>query len=169
MHVKSRPRLSRHRQTRIIAWALAMLLWLHSVLRSAHVRPRHIRQRGAWLSLDDVARLVTDLIGVRAAALAGNGAPRKRLFRDRGVDLRPHHYRRSVVGSRLRRALKHRDFDTRVKRLIDALRDLEVFATRLAQRMRRRVTKLWAIPACSGACQPLAAGAAVAVGADDTS
>lgn len=166
MQATPRPRLSPHRQSRLIAWALAMLLWLRSVL---NISRRHLRQRGAFFTLDRLARLITNLIVIRAAEIAGNRTPRRRLFRDRGVDLRRRHFRRSVIGARLRRALKHRDFDTRIAILIRALRDLEPLAARLAKRMRRRNTKLWAIVPRPVAAEALAAAAVTAHAAADTS
>lgn len=170
MHARPKPRLSPHRRARIIAWALAMLLWLRAVLDGVHVMSRRQRRRrGGFFCLDHLARLTTDLIAIRAAEIAGNRAPRKRLFRDRGVDLKRRHFRRSVIGSRLRRALKHRDFDTRIAILIHALRDIEPLATRLARRMRRRVTKLWAILPRAGAAESRAIGAACASFSPDTS
>lgn len=147
-----------------------MLLWLRSVLTSAHIMSRrHIRQRGGFFTLDRLARLIANLIVIRAAEIAGNRGPRKRLFRERGVDLKRRHFRRSVIGLRLRRALKHRDFDTRIAILIRTLHDIDSMAARLARRMMRRVTKLWAILPCASAPEPRAAGAACASFSPDTS
>ena len=147
-----------------------MLLWLRSVLTGAHIMSRrHIRQRGGFFTLDRLARLIANLIVIRAAEIAGNRGPRKRLFRDRGVDLKRRHFRRSVIGSCLRHALKHRDFDTRVAILIRALHEIDSMAARLAQRMIRRVTKLWAILPCASAPEPLATGAVCASFGADTS
>lgn len=170
MHAQPKPCLGAHRQARIIAWALAMLLWLSSVVSGAHIMSRRrLRQRGGWFCLDHLARLITNLIGIRAAELAGNRAPRKRLFRDRGVDLRRPHLRRSVIGSRLRRALKHPDAEARIRLLIHALHDFEALAARLANRMRRRVTRLWAILARPASTEALASVDARAPATADTS
>ena len=170
MHPQPRPRLSAHRQTRLIAWALAMLLWLRTVLSGVRIMSRRQRrQRGGCFSLDHLARLIANLIVIRAAAIAGHRDARDPLLRDRGVDLRRRHFRRSVIGAHLRRALKHRDFETRIAILMRALRDLEPLAARLAKRMRRRNTKLWAIVPRPVAAEALAAAAVTAHAAADTS
>ncbi|WP_395646769.1 hypothetical protein [Terricaulis sp.] len=151
MHAQPKPRLSPHRRARLIAWSLAMLLWLRSVLSGGAIMSRRrIRQRGGLFQLDRLARFITNLIIIRAGEIAGNRGPRRRLFRDRGADREPRHLRRSVIGSRLRRALKHRDIDVRLALLIRALRGIEVLAEAFALRMRRRVTRLW--PILPGAC-----------------
>ena len=170
MHAKPHILLTPHRRARLIAWALAMLAWVHAVFVADRIMTRRqLRKRGCLLSLDGLARLVTRLILIRAAEIVGPRKPRKRLFRDRGEDLKRRHFVRSVIGSRLRRAFKHRDVHQRIAILIAALKALDVWAARFAKRLARRVTKLWPIAAAAGVGAPLAAGIAAALGGDDTS
>ncbi len=74
-----------------------------------------------------------------------------------------------MIGSRLRRALKHRDADARVAVLICTLRNIEVMATHFAQRLRRRTTRVWAMLACAGAAETLTVGALSTLHLADTS
>lgn len=170
MHAKPHIILSPHRRARLIAWALALLAWVHAVFYGAHIMSRRrLRQRGCFLSLDGVAYIVARLIVIRAAELIGPRRPRTRHIRDRGVNLKRRHFMRSVIGSRLRRALKHRDVTQRIALLIAALNALDTWAARFADRLRRRVTKLWAIGVTPCVAEPLAAGAASVHAAADTS
>jgi hypothetical protein len=89
---------------------------------------------------------------IRAGELARLRRRRPTFFK-RGRDLRRRHLLRSVIGSRLRRKLKHKDLATRIAILIAALRDLDSIARPLAQRMRRGLARLWAITA-----KPMLAG-----------
>jgi hypothetical protein len=146
------------------------LQWLHSVFCGAEIMTRRrLRQRGGLLSLDWLARWVARLVLVRAAEFVGPRRPLRRLIRERGVDLKPRHFMRSVIGSKLRRMLKHRDAVKRITLLIGALSALDTLAALFAKRLRRRITKLWAIAARSFCAAPHAAGAAFAPSADDTS
>lgn len=147
MH-KRKPLLTRHRRQRYILWALAMLQWIAAVISGTTIGARQMHQRGD-ISLAGLTRMVLQLAVIRAAELA---RPRSRTatFFKRGRDLRRRHLLRSVIGSRLRRSLKHRTLGVRVARLIAVLRDLDSFAHALAKRFRRRLTRLWpvmAIPA----------------------
>ena len=160
MHAKPHIILNPHRRARLIAWTLAMLAWVHAVFFNDRIMSRRqLRKRGCFLSLDGLARMVTRLILIRAAELLGPRQPRKRMVRVRGEDLRRRHLVRSVIGSRLRRAFKHRDVRERVAILIAALKTLDLWAARFAKRLARRVTKLWAILSSAGATEALAAGA----------
>ncbi|WP_395645606.1 hypothetical protein [Terricaulis sp.] len=169
MHVKPHIRLSPHRRARLIAWALAMLAWVHAVFFDGRIMSRRrLRQRGGFLSLDYIARVVTQLIILRAAELAR--LHRRRLaFHRHGADLRPRHLRRSAIGARIRRALRHRDLGQRIARLSAALHALDAWAAHFAKRLARRLTKMWAIAACAGPRAVLVAGAAPAPCVADTS
>ena len=135
-----RPILTQHRRQRLVLWALTMLHWIAAVLAGCKVRARHIAQRGdvslAWLT-----RLVTDLLFIHAThvgRLRRRGAPYWR----HGRDLRRRHFRRSVLGAKLRRALKHKVLVTHIARLVDVLRNLDGYATQLLRNFRRR-RRLW--------------------------
>jgi len=139
--------LSKHRRARLIAWTLAILAWVAWVF-SAERAPqrRHMRQRYGFISLEGLARNVAMLVFIRAAELAGVRHRRNPFFsRLRGRQLWPRHALRSLIGGRLRRALKHKDFTARVAILTDALRRLDVWAARHVRRARRGRTRLWAI------------------------
>jgi hypothetical protein len=137
--------LSRHRRQRLVLWALAMLTWIASVFAGKAISLRHAHQRGD-ISLDWITRMVMQLAIIRAGELARLRRRRPTFFK-RGRDLRRRHLLRSVIGSRLRRKLKHKDLATRIAILIAALRDLDSIARPLAQRMRRGLARLWAITA----------------------
>ena len=142
-----------HRIARLIAWLRAMLAWAASVL-FADVAParRHIRQRYGFLSLDPLERLVRALIIIRAPELTHlRSRPRSPAARNAAA----HGFRRrtsraawmrTIVGSRLRKALKHCDPAQRIQRLFAALANIDAYARRyLAPRAKRRLTRLFPI------------------------
>jgi hypothetical protein len=134
-----------HQRQRLALWALAVLQWIAAVLFGGRrIAVRHLRQRCERASLEGLTRLVINLMIVRARELAGQ-RPRKRRFWRHGRDLRPCHLIRSLLGSKLRLVLRSKDLASRIAALIAALRDLDRHARHLAQRMRRRLTRLWAI------------------------
>jgi hypothetical protein len=135
--------LTRHRRQRLVLWALAMLTWIASVFAGKAIATRHAQQRGD-VSLEWIARMVMHLVVIRAGELARLRRRRFTFFKH-GRDLRRRHLLRSVIGSRLRRKLAHKDIAARIAMLIAALRDLDAIARPLAQRMRRRLTRLWSI------------------------
>ncbi|MGD9982277.1 MAG: hypothetical protein AB7H66_13125 [Hyphomonadaceae bacterium] len=170
MHIPKR-HLSQHRRARLIAWTLAMLAWLAWVFVADRAPSRrHMRQRYGLISLDRLARKVALLILVRAGELAHK---RRRanpfLARCRGRARQPRHICRSIIGSRLRRALKHRDFTTRITILTDALRRLDVWARRYVRQMRRGLTRLWPIRAKPAPSAPLSTLAAPGIFFADSS
>lgn len=148
-----RPILTRHRRQRFVLLALAMLHWIAAVLEGLHIDPRRLRQRGG-LGVDRLARFVGLLIYTRAAELAAGRRIPLSLWRY-GRDVRRRHMVRSLLGSRVRRTLRHKDMRARIAKLIDALRSLEAHAQRLARRLRRRLTRLCAIAPAPTAAVPL--------------
>jgi hypothetical protein len=138
-----KPLLTRHRRQRLVLWALAMLTWIAAVLAGKPIRTRHAHQRGD-ISLEYLTRMVLHLAIVRAGELA-RIRYRKIIFFKRGRDLRRRHLLRTVIGSRLRHKLRRKDFAARIAVLIAVLRDLDTLARPLAQRLRNRLTRLWAI------------------------
>ena len=132
-----------HQRRRLALWALAVLAWIAAVLSGRQITARQSRQRGD-VSLDRLTRTTICLLIIRAAELASCRL-RKRHYWKYGRDLRRAHLNRSVVGSRLRRVLRARDVPTRVARLMGVLRDLDRYAQQLANRFRRRLTRLYAI------------------------
>ncbi|WP_395646578.1 hypothetical protein [Terricaulis sp.] len=170
MHLPPKPRLSRQRLARILAWTLALLLWLARALDSNKpARRRHLRQRYIFFDLDWLVRHVAVVIVLHAARLAPAPRRRRLVFFHRGRDLKRTGFRRSAFGSRLRRALKGRGDAGRIGALIDALRRIDILAAIYAARLRRRFTRLWPLIAAPDAAAPLPALAGAAVRAADTS
>jgi len=135
-----------HRRRRLVLWAIAMLSWFAAVLFAGRrIARRHVRQRE--VSLAELKRLTLQLMIVRAAELARAGPLKRLRFWRRGRDTRPPHIVRSLIGSRLRRAMKRRDLAARIAALIAVLRTLDAHALQLAHRMKRRLTRLWPIRA----------------------
>jgi hypothetical protein len=145
MHLAKR-HLPKHARARLIAWTLAMLAWIAWALSAATgPKRRHIRRRYGFISLDRIARTVALLIVARAGELARKRRRGGNPFfnRGRGRRLWPRHIQRSIIGARLRRALKHKSFTTRVAILTDALRRIDAWAAPVVKRMRHGMTKLW--------------------------
>jgi hypothetical protein len=138
-----RPFLTQHRLRRLALWTLAMLSWLAAMLPANRaIARRHLQQRIGFISLPWLTRRVGHILIVRAAQL-GRLRRRKRLrFWRHGRDLRPAHLIRSVLGGRLRRALKHRDAATWIAKLIHVLRNLDAYARPLIRRLRGGLTRL---------------------------
>ncbi len=168
--------LKQHRFARITLWARTMLAWLALALfsESARIDRRRIRQRYRFVSLDWIERLVRALAFIRAVEITGitkrrrflrNAAPtgfRRRIRLSAGW--------RATAGSRLRKALKHRDPRQRIQRLLAALADIDAFTRRyLVSRALRRLTKLCAIVLAAPPADALISLAAPSPCADDTS
>ena len=139
-----RPILKQHRLQRLVLWALAMLQWLAAVLFSDRpVSFRHI-QRIEDTTLSGLQRLVTGLVMARALNLLARPRRSGRIhYWRRGRNMRPRHWVRSLLGSKLRRALRHKDIATHIAQLIAVLRNLDKHAAHLAQRMRCKLRRLW--------------------------
>jgi hypothetical protein len=135
-----RPRpSSHHRLARFIAWALMLLHWIATGLD--HGTPadrRRLKQRDWFLDTGNLFRLVRDLILWRAGVIAKLPAPPR--IPHRGVISAQ--IRRRAFGSRLRRALHHRDLRQMLARLTRALAHIDHYARPLAKRFKRRLTRL---------------------------
>jgi hypothetical protein len=150
--------VSKHRRARLIAWTLAMLAWIAWALSAATApKRRHVRRRYGFISLDRLARTVAMLIVSRACDLARlrRGAGNRFFNRIGGRAMWPRHARRSIIGGRLRRALKHGNVSARIAILTDALRRIDAWAAPLARRLRRGMTKLWPRRAAPAGAVPL--------------
>lgn len=139
-----RPRsfISQQRITRLIAWVLGVLVWIATALdHGTSADQRRIRQRDWFFDPDNAARIVRDLIVLRALKLARlRPLPRRPTH---GAPTRNIHLRRAAAGSRLRRALNHKDPVQRLTRLINALRNIDRHAAALVRRLKRRLTRLY--------------------------
>jgi hypothetical protein len=164
--------LSKHRRARLTAWTLAILAWLAWVFSADRApKRRHMRKRYGFISLDRLARRVALLVIIRAVELGGIRRYKSNPFflRLRGRDRWPRHVTRSLIGGRLRRALKHESFSARVAILTDALNYLDLWAARHAARRRRGMTRLWPLLAAPTPAAPIAALAAPAAFLADSS
>lgn len=144
MNFTPRP-LSTHRRARLIAWALAMLVWLAQVwFGAALLRPRHARQRASRMSLVGLKRMVKKLIIVRAIDLARRRwrAPRKRAYRGRAIAL-PNGVIRALIGAQVHHKLKRRQIGECIAVLIHALHHLDAYAALVAKRLKRGLTRRW--------------------------
>jgi hypothetical protein len=152
-----RPILTSHCLRRLVLWALTMLAWFAAVFFAKRdIGPRQLRQRGD-VSLEALARMAATLLIIRALHIIGR-APRRRIHAWRhGRDLRRAHFRRSLLGSKLRRALHHKDAATRITQLISVLRNLDAHAAHLARRIRSGLRRLWRIGPCIAAATDLPA------------
>lgn len=145
MNFTPRP-LSKHRRARLIAWALALLLWMAQVMfAGAPFTARQERQRGPRMSLADLEGTVRQLIVSRAADFARvrwrarrNGAYRGRLITAPGGVA-------ALIGARVRRMLKRRGIGERISILIHALTHLDTYASLVAKRVRRGLTRRWRV------------------------
>ena len=122
-----------------------MLMWIASHLAGREPGARHLRQRHRSMSLHGLARMVKQLILLRAADIAGLKRKQRPLFFKHGRDLRRRHFMRSILGARLRRALNHRDPMARIAILIGALTNIDAWAARFAKRLRCGFMRLWSI------------------------
>jgi hypothetical protein len=169
MHLAKR-HLPKHARTRLIAWALAMLMWLGAALTGAiALKPRHQRQRVDLHALTNLTLLVKRLIISRAGDFARLRPPKRFGVAYRSRPIARPGLIRALIGSHLRRALKRRDIFKQICALIAALRHLDTHAAHLAKRMRRRLTRLAPVLATQSACAPLTSLAQAHAVANDSS
>ena len=146
------PPLSKHRRARLIAWTLAMLMWMAQVFFcGAAFSDRHERKRGPLMSLDGLTRRVMMLILCRANDLTGfrwRKPRRRRVYRGRDVPSRGAF--RALVGVRVRRMLKRKELGERILVLIHAIQHIDHYAALVARRLKRGLTRrfmpLFALP-----------------------
>jgi hypothetical protein len=165
-----RPIRTQHRVQRHVLWALAMLRWLAAVLfTECPLSFRHLR-RFEETNLLGLERLVGNLVIARALRLVGRPPRRGRLHYWRhGRDLHRRHFRRSLLGARLRRALRHKDIATQIAQLIAVLRNLDDYAAQLAHRLRHKLRRLWRVMAPIAQAAPLLCAPAPAPALADSS
>jgi hypothetical protein len=146
MRITHPPALNRHRLARLIVWAQALVLWAAAVLIGERIgNRRHIRQRYRALTIDKLARLVRNLLIIRAAEFVRlRPAPPWRDFAPAGFQRRRGLCRlRAVAGSRLRRVLNEGDLAARLMRFVHIVGHLDAYArTFLLRRARNRIGRL---------------------------
>lgn len=153
--------LTQHRRARIVAWTLAMLAWIASVLFTKRAPSRRrIRQRYGLFSLRALTRLVCDLATVRALEMTQIRRRPPKVRNTAGAGFRrrtrPRALARAIVGARLRKAFKRGAVAERIQFLIAALSDIDAFARHyFVPRALRRLTKLWAVVPIAPAAEPI--------------
>jgi hypothetical protein len=141
MNFTPRP-ISKHYRSRLIAWTLSMLLWTFEALFAATLSPRHERQRLQRISLDGLTRRVKMLIVSRACDFACVRGVRRLRFSYRGCrNVLKAGLINALVGARVRRLLKRKGLVERIAILIHALRHIDDYATLVAKRIRRGLTR----------------------------
>jgi len=131
------------RRKRLTLWALTVLGWLAAVLfGDRDASHRHLAQRLHHICLDQLTRIVFAILVTRALQLVKIHVPHRVQYWKHGRSLLRPHWRRSLLGARLRRALKHKDLREHIARLTAFLRDLDTHARHLAQRFRK-LRRLW--------------------------
>jgi hypothetical protein len=147
MNFIARP-ISQHHRARLIASALAMLMWLLQLIcTGAVVSARHERQRSARMSLHWLTRRVKLLIISRANDLAHLRMRRGAIsYRGCRNVLKPGLVN-AIIGVRVRRMLKRKGVVERIVTLVQVLRRLDDYAARVAKRrLTRRFLHLFALP-----------------------
>jgi hypothetical protein len=133
MRTEPKPFITAHRLARLNAWARLWLMWIAGVW-------------AAWWSgggradaraLDSLARRAGQMIMINAAARY-RGAPRSRHRHGRLKPVRL----RTILGARLRRALRARDLPARLFAILSVMRDLDRAVARLLSRLPRGLTRL---------------------------
>jgi hypothetical protein len=141
MNYTPRP-LPKHHRARLIAWALAMLAWVASLLFGGAVfTDRHARQRGKRMSLAGLKYMVECLILSRARDFARLRWRGRHVRAFRGRPIAPRAVVRALIGARVRRMLKRRTIAERIAVFIQALTQIDTYATLLAKRVRRGLTR----------------------------
>jgi hypothetical protein len=125
----------------MLGWLLVCELW----------RDRHVRQRAPFSCLDWIAAQARTLIILRAADFRTRPMHTQRLYGGAAPSVC---IKRAVFGARARRFLRIRDWRDRIVRLVEVLRAIDVWAARIARRLHRGLTRLFArlceqAPACA--------------------
>ena len=143
--------ISKHYRARLIAWTLSMLMWTFQALCAGRFSPRHERQRRERMSLVWLTQQVKLLIISRANDFAHDPRRRRRIISYRGCRnvLKPG-FVNAALGVRLRRTLNRKGLIERIAALVQALHQIDDYATIVAHRMRRGLTRrmlhLFALP-----------------------
>ena len=133
---------------RLISVMWLVLAWIGRMFFTddAPIRRRHMRSRYRWLDLNYIARVIACLVVARAVDFAPYRPVWKRQLRNHARAgfrriIAHSHVRRTLIGSRLRKALKHPDIAQRFARLAHVLANIDAYARRLAHRLRNGRTR----------------------------
>ncbi|MEQ1812437.1 MAG: hypothetical protein ABL889_21085, partial [Terricaulis sp.] len=140
------PRPTKHRVDRLNAWARLWLVWFvgfcASFWRDDRTQERDVAR---------AARTVASLVILNAV----ERMPTPPRANNRHGRLNPSR-QRAIAGSRLRRALRGRDWRTRLMAILTVMRDLDAHAAQLIRRLSRGLTRLRVIDPKPQAGPPLA-------------
>ncbi|MGE0741804.1 MAG: hypothetical protein AB7O98_10720 [Hyphomonadaceae bacterium] len=115
---------------RLNAWAKLWLIWLGGL--AAQLFSNDWRAR----DLDSAAKIVGKLLMIKTAMHVRAKRTPKRYGRLKDYILR------TILGSRVRRALRGRSFATRFFAILAVMRDLDQHVARLVRRLRNGLTRL---------------------------
>jgi hypothetical protein len=147
-----RPIITAQRYARLIAWTqLVLMLFAGLIARAAPISTRRLERYG-HISLDMLARRIRNLIILRAfQIMRPRRMPRQRFNHAHAGFTRriiPRQFLRSFGGSRLRRALRHRDPAARISILLAALQRIDAFARTITRYMTRLAPIIPLAPPC---------------------
>lgn len=136
-----RPVLTQHQLRRVALWLMAVLAWTALVFMGDR-RPlaRHRRRRSGY-TLKQLSYWVSELMMAHALDMLPDIFPDAFPYWRRNFNGFVSHFRRTVLGARLRRVLDHRDPAACIANLITVLRNLDAYAAQLADRVRYGLTR----------------------------
>lgn len=152
----ARPPLTEHRCSRLVAWGRLLLTWVWAFVFAqslGRVSERHLWARGMYADLDRVAVVISNIVLLHPfAKLKSRGDGKPFTVRDYTAHgfarrTRVRNIRRAYYGTWLRRRLNHRDPLKRFVRIVYALNDVDTLARYAAHRIKRGLTRLFAIRA----------------------
>jgi len=132
---------------RLIAAAWLVLAWIAAALFSEAlpINRRHIKQRYRWLNLDRIAGVIACLVVARAGHLMHKlNARSQRDYARAGFArrMRRGHMLRTLIGARLRKALKYPNVTQRYARLLHVLTHIDLWTQRMIRRLHRGTTRI---------------------------
>jgi len=146
-----------HRLQRIMRWARAFFVWLVGawavwLASGGRASPRDLNRVARFTGL-----LVITNVGARIIPRK-SGVHRHGRLNDIGFD-------RRLIGARLRKLMRGRDFASRLHAILCVMRDLETHVAREMRRLRNGLSRQRIIDPvrCAEACAPQAAPAVAGV------
>lgn len=163
MRTAPKPFTTAHRLARLSAWLRLWLMWFVGVCavwwaRGARPGPR---------DLDWLARGVAKLVVFNAERLLPAKAFRRAVNNRHGRV--GHATWRGTIGSRLRRALRGRDWPSRLHAILAVVRDLHTHVAALARRLDHGLSRLRVIDPTRGPAPLIASAPLRALAPDDSS
>jgi hypothetical protein len=160
MRTSPKPIITAHRLARLNAWARLWLAWVVGLFAAWWSRGERIGAR----DLDQLAHRVGRIVVVNAAArFAPPPKSRHRHGRLQRVRVR------TILGARLRRAMRGKDAPSRLFAILTVMRDLDRVVALLLKRLPRGLTRLRAVLPLPAAAAPFTPSAPIACASADTS